>query len=83
MAGSQYILFLVGSVYLIRMSGTMMRKCILQPTQVIFQISSFQEWISILSAKSEFFKAIAEYHMARVAKDKAAYGEGVTRFKVG
>ena len=42
----------------------------------------FQEWISILSAKSEFFKAIAEYHMARVAKDKAAYGEGVTRFKV-
>ena len=42
----------------------------------------FQEWISILAAKSEFFKAIAEYHMARVAKDKAAYGEGVTRFKV-
>ncbi|RMX52510.1 hypothetical protein pdam_00015525 [Pocillopora damicornis] len=40
-----------------------------------------KEWISILSAKSEFFKAIAEYHMARVAKDKAAYGEGVTRFK--
>lgn len=40
-----------------------------------------KEWISILSAKSEFFKAIAEYHMALVAKDKGAYGEGVTRFK--
>lgn len=33
-------------------------------------------------AKSEFFKAIAEYHQARVAQEKGAYGEGVTRFKV-
>ncbi|KAJ7384190.1 Rhophilin, Rho GTPase binding protein [Desmophyllum pertusum] len=40
-----------------------------------------KEWITILLAKSEFFKAIAEYHQARVAQEKGAYGEGVTRFK--
>jgi len=35
-----------------------------------------------LSAKQDFFNAIAQYHQARVAKDKGAYGEGVARFQV-
>ena len=43
---------------------------------------SCQEWGLVLSAKHDFFNAIAQYHQARVAKDKGAYGEGVARFQL-
>ena len=36
----------------------------------------------ILLSKQDFFIAIAQYHMARLAKDKGAFGEGVARFQV-
>lgn len=52
-----------------------------------FQVSTVKqqlekEWGIILSSKHDFFIAIAQYHMARLAKDKGAYGEGVARFQL-
>lgn len=41
-----------------------------------------QEWSAILSSKHDFFTAIAQYHQARLAKDKGSYGEGVARFQL-
>ena len=41
-----------------------------------------QEWSTILSSKHDFFTAIAQYHQARLAKDKGSYGEGVARFQL-
>lgn len=37
----------------------------------------------MLSGKKCYFTALAEYHQATVAKDKGAFGEQVTRLKVG
>ncbi|XP_073236659.1 programmed cell death 6-interacting protein-like [Porites lutea] len=41
-----------------------------------------KEWSMILSSKHDFFTAIAQYHQARLAKDKGSYGEGVARFQL-
>ena len=37
----------------------------------------------VLSAKQQFFLAVAEYHQAMVAVGKGAYGENVARLQVG